>query len=128
MVKARTLKSCLQNQTSLEYIENNRQRTAGKLVKPGETVFRRIKSLLRSPSIALDKVTSSAYSRSPPIGRPCAIRVVLDSGGLQQARDIHGCRQERIKGMSSFLQLEDCINRLLSAEIKLGEIIEYDRA
>ena len=34
-------------------------------------------------SIALDKVTSSAYSKSPPIGRPCAIRVTFTPTGFK---------------------------------------------
>src|SRR5699024_1211435 len=40
------------------------------------------------PSSAFDNVTSSAYSRSPPTGKPCAIRVVLTPEGLTR-RDIY---------------------------------------
>lgn len=46
--------------------------------------FENSRSLYNSlrPSKALDSVTSSAYSRSPPTGRPCAIRVVVIPDGL----------------------------------------------
>ena len=36
------------------------------------------------PSIALARVTSSVYSRSPPTGRPCAIRVTRMPMGLSR--------------------------------------------
>ena len=35
------------------------------------------------PSNAFDSVTSSAYSKSPPTGRPCAIRVTLIPVGFR---------------------------------------------
>ena len=36
------------------------------------------------PSIALASVTSSVYSRSPPTGRPCAMRVTKIPIGLSR--------------------------------------------
>ena len=36
------------------------------------------------PSIALASVTSSVYSRSPPTGRPCAMRVTKIPIGLSK--------------------------------------------
>ena len=38
----------------------------------------------RRPSIALARVTSSVYSRSPPTGRPCAMRVTRIPMGLSR--------------------------------------------
>ena len=44
----------------------------------------------RRPSRARPSVSSSAYSRSPPTGRPLAMRVTLTGSDLEQRRQVQG--------------------------------------
>ena len=51
---------------------------------------RRQASTSRRPSSARPSVSSSAYSRSPPTGRPLAMRVVFSPSGLSEPAEVHG--------------------------------------
>ena len=52
--------------------------------KAAEQVGRFFDYICVLPSIALANVTSSVYSRSPPTGRPCAMRVTRIPIGLSR--------------------------------------------
>ena len=79
-------------------------------------------------------MTSSAYSRSPPTGRPLASRVTREPERLQQRRHVHGGRvalEVRVRGEDHLGDVVtiDAVQELLHAQIVGADAVERaDRA
>ena len=83
----------------------------------------------RRPSRACDRVTSSAYSRSPPTGRPDASRVTRTPERLQQRRHVHRrgvALQVRVGGQDDLADVVavDPLQQLLDTQVLGADAVE----